>query len=192
MSITKIFMPTRGIVVLFLVIFSLMFFFITPIFSSCKVGGIACSLYEPQDICEQRNIEFRRSCDIYISALTIIFLFVSYIISTQLVFAFGGTKVGRFISNNFWKVLLLTSLFIALSFLYYYEPLVMDAYIIERGLPFSYWRYSKGTWLIENSTTGSSEFLFPYLALDFVFWYIISLAIVFIWNNFRKTRRDFI
>jgi hypothetical protein len=127
----------------------------------------------------------------YIGVLTITFLFVSYIISTQLVYASGKTKIGKFISYHFWKMLLLTVLFIALSFLYYYEPLVMDAYIMQRGWPLPYWSYSRGTWMVE-STTGSSEILFPYLALDFVFWYIISLAIVFIWSNFRKTRHDFI
>ncbi len=181
----EIFKPSKGIVTLFIILFLLMFYFILPAFSSCRAGGIACRLDEPQSVCEQRNIEFRRNCEIYITTLAIVFLVFSYIISSQIVYGFGGTKVGKFISYSFWKIILLTVLFIVLSFLYYNEPLVMDAYIIERGWPLPYWVYGESTWGYKPST-GVTQIIYPNLLLDFIFWYLISAVIIWIYDKVKK------
>ena len=165
-----------------------MFYFILPAFSSCRAGGIGCRIdVEPEELCEQRNIEFKTNCEIYINALTVFFFVISYIISSQIVYVFGGTKIGKFISYSFWKIILLTVLFIALSFLYSNEPLVMDAYILERGWPLPYWTFSKSTWWYKT-TNGVSSIIYHNLVLDFIFWYIISPIILFVWNKYRKKK----
>jgi hypothetical protein len=184
MDFKKIFKPSKGIITLFLVVFLLMFYFILSFFSSCKVGGIACRIdVEPESLCEQRNKDFRRNCEIYIDTLAVIFLVISYIISSQIVYTFGGTKFGKFISSYFWKLISLTFIFLALSFLYYYEPLVMDAYILQRGWPLPYWEYSKSTWDYKGPN-GVSYFLYHNLLLDFIFWYLVSALIFFVWNKY--------
>lgn len=184
MDFKKIFKPSKGIVTLFLILFLLMFYFILPAFSSCRVGGIACRIdVEPKSLCEQRNIEFRRNCEIYINSLTVVFLVLSYIMASQIVYAFGRTKIGKLISHSYWKLILLTILFIVISFSYSYEPPVLDAYIIVRGLPLPYWEYSKSTWGFK-SPTGTSAFIYSNLVLDFIFWYLISIVIVFVWGKY--------
>jgi hypothetical protein len=160
-----------------------MYYLVLPFFSSCRAGGISCSLNEPQSVCEQRNTGFRRNCENNIIILAIFFLIIAYILSSEIAYAFRKSKVGKFISHHFWEIIALTVIFMALSFMYYYEPLVMDAYITERGWPLPYWRYVEGTWMIIKPSTGVGEILYPNLVLDFIFWYLVSAVIVFVKNK---------
>jgi len=182
--------PTKGLITLFLVLFLLSYFFILPFFSSCKAGSIACRVDEPESICEQRNIEFKRKCDMFINSLTGIFLIPSYLLSGLLVNIFGRTRIEKFISYHYYTLLVLTILLTALTFLYAYEPMVLDAYILERGFPFPYWRYSIGTFIIPEAPppVGHSQFLYPNLLLDIIIWYLISCLIVWIYDKYKKKK----
>jgi hypothetical protein len=181
MKVNESLKPSKGVFVLFLILFLSMFYLALPFFSSCKTGGIACSSFEPQSLCERRNTDYRRNCENYIITLAIFFLVISYLISSQVIYAFRKSKVGLFISHHFWEIFILSLIFLVLSSMYYNEPLVIDAFIMERGWPLPYWRSVQGTWGFEHTVT--SEIIYPYLVLDFIFWYLISAVLVFVKNK---------
>jgi len=88
-----------------------------------------------------------------------------------------------------WRKIVLTCIFISLSFFYVYSPLIADAYEEYRGLPLFYWKYFVGTGPIITGMKlpePSTEFLYLNLIIDIIFWYLISCIIVWIYDKFKK------
>ena len=79
-------------------------------------------------------------------------------------------RIGKFTSYLYWKIIVLMILLTALSFSYSHEPLVVDAYILERGWPLLYWGYMIGTFPLPPNMpppTGHTYFVWPNLVVDF-------------------------
>jgi hypothetical protein len=94
----------------------------------------------------------------------------------------------RFLKPD-WRKIILTVILISLSFLYIYEPVIMDAYEAYRGLPMFYWKYFTGTGLIVpgmNLPEPVTEFLYLNLIIDLIFWYFLSCLIIWIYNKVKK------
>ncbi|NIP40268.1 MAG: hypothetical protein GTN39_01965, partial [Candidatus Aenigmarchaeota archaeon] len=173
-----------------LLIFFALYLFLHPLFMSCRAGGIACRQGEAQEICDQRNMEFRTSCENLGISLAVVFLIISYLFSSHLVFKSVNSRINLFIKKSFWKLLILTIILTLLSLLYAYEPLVMDAYFLERGFPLGYLSYSVGTFVPPNAPppVGGWRLIPEFLFLDFVFWYVISMIVLKLYYRRKKPK----
>lgn len=98
----------------------------------------------------------------------------------------------EFLKPN-WKKIILTLIFILLSFLYFQMPsrvvtgIHRDEY---HGLPLPFYHYLIGFRILpsqEIEYIDSSNFLYPNLLIDLIFWYLISCLMVLIYEEFRKT-----
>jgi len=174
--------PTKGMVTLFLILFLLFYFFILPFFSSCRAQGGTCGLNEPRDVCEQRDLEIRRNCEIYINTMNILFLIPSYLISSVIVNGFGKSKVGKFISHHFWKILFIGIILTLISVIRSERESVPDLEQIMYGFPLPWLFHVLGGF---GGPVDKWYVQWPMLLIDFIFWYIISIIFVFVWNKCR-------
>jgi len=88
-----------------------------------------------------------------------------------------------------WRKIVITLALISLSFLYIYEPVVLDAYEAYRGLPLFYWKYFVGTGLLIEGMKPPepvTEFLYFNLIINLIFWYLVSCLIVWIYDKVKK------
>ncbi|OGI15684.1 hypothetical protein A3K63_04610 [Candidatus Micrarchaeota archaeon RBG_16_49_10] len=195
MAFKEFIKPTRESITLFVVLYLLSVFFILPFFMSCRAGGLGCRVDEPESVCRQNNIEFGRRCDVYIYTVAGLLLVLTYLLSTVPVVKMRDSGMGKFITRNYYLLILLALALTALTFLYSHEPLVMDAYILERGFPLPYWHFSKGTYFIKPGVggypenRGSSTILYRNLLLDVIFWYLISVMLVWAYEKTKRKRK---
>ena len=178
--------PSKGIITIFLLIFLLMFFFVLPFFSSCRAGGIACRLDEPQNVCEQSNKNYRRNCEMYIGTISIIFLILSYVISTIAVNIFGESKIGKFISNYFWKILVIGIVLTLISTIRAEREAVPDLEQVVHGFPLPWLIHVLGGF---GDPVDEWYVQWAILLIDFIFWYVISIIIFFIWNKYKGMKK---
>ena len=64
----------------------------------------------------------------------------------------------------------------------------MDAYEAYRGLPLFYWKYFVGIGPFKEGMELEpiTEFIYPNLIVDLIFWYLLSCLIVWIYDKVKK------
>jgi hypothetical protein len=182
MDFKKTFKPSKGTVALFLILFLLFYFFILPFFSLCRAQGGTCRLDEPRDTCEQRGNELRRNCEIYINTMTILFLLPSYLISSVATNSLGGSKIGKFVSQYFWKILFIGIILTLISVIRSERESIPDLEQIMYGFPLP--------WLFHvlsgfEGRVDKWYVQWPILLMNFIFWYLISFLVLFVWNRYN-------
>ena len=90
------------------------------------------------------------------------------------------------------RIIAMTIVLTFITYVYSSSYASMSANFVFYGLPFPYYECQTGYFPIGESTTncgfhvGPDEFPYLWLVIDVLFWYLVSLFIIWVYNRVKK------